>query len=280
MITLQHTLVTLMGLRGDEEEIKKEIQYVLLPDAIRRYCGPRQYSHFERAVNGKENSWMTYPSNLKQLTKEEVDNLPKYIVKDIKPCVLGETSDINVFEQHNSHLTPEYYAGIKKHLTQDIIFDEFIREKIDCSRMYEDKFFFNGKEYDGKGIRSVIADIENHGTYILAYMLNKSYGITANQEWFDKNVKTSLDREFPEDLSNGTYQYMRIPEEINKRITEGDWSHLNEGLIPYKEYLEMYEKVIKEMPKIDYNKKVEEELLKQGKSLNRIGAKVLPEEHE
>ena len=38
-----------------------------------------------------------------------------------------------------------YFYGVKKHLTQDHIFDEFIREKIDCSRMYEDKFVFEGK---------------------------------------------------------------------------------------------------------------------------------------
>ena len=56
MITLQHTLVTLLGLRGNERELDEEIQYVLLPDAIRRYCGPRQYSHFEKSYDGKEKS--------------------------------------------------------------------------------------------------------------------------------------------------------------------------------------------------------------------------------
>ncbi len=282
MITLQHTLVTLLGLRGDEKSLEDEIAKVLIPDAIRRYCGPRQFSHFEKSYDGKDISWLEYPENTKELNKEQVEGLSKHIVKEIKPCVLGEETDIDTFCEHNEHLSPKSFAGIKKHLVQDRIFDAFIREKIDCSKMYEDKFLFNGKEYDGKGIRKLIADIENHGTYILAYMLNKSYGITANQEWFDEHVKKSLDREYSTDLSNGTYQYMKIPEQINERITAGDWSHLDDGPISYREYLEMYEKVVKEMPKIDYERKEQEALIQSGKSLRikRKNEKSFPEDHE
>ena len=43
-----------------------EIAYVLIPDAIRRYCGPRQYSHFEEHSDGKDISWMEYPLNIKE----------------------------------------------------------------------------------------------------------------------------------------------------------------------------------------------------------------------
>lgn len=270
MITLQHTLVTLMGLRGNERELDEEVQYVLLPDAIRRYCGPRQYSHFEQAYDGSDVSWLKYPQALKSLTKEEVDRLPKHIVAEIKKCDLGETTSIEAFEKHNAHLTPRYFGGVKKHLTQDYIFDRFVREKIDCSRMYEGIYSFNGQEYDGKGIRSIIADIENHGVYVLAYMLNKGYGITANQEWFDKHVKEILDAEYPEELAISAYGYMKIRPEINERITNGDWSHLNEGLLPYEEYLKMYEEVIKEMPKIDYERKGAEDRLAQGKNTSEV----------
>ena len=259
MITLQHTLVTLLGLRGNEREMDEEIQYVLLPDAIRRYCGPRQYSHFEQSYDGKDTSWMEYPEDIKALDKEAVEKLPKHIVSEVKPCVLGETTSIETFEKHNKHLDYRYFAGVKKHLTQDFIFDRFIREKIDCSRMYEDKFVYEGQEYDGKGVRALIADIENQGLYILAYMAEKSYGIKANQAWFDKHVKARLDEEYSEDLADGTYKYMKIPEVINERITNGDWSHLNDGPIPCAEYLKLYEEVIKEMPKIDMERKINED---------------------
>lgn len=266
MITLQHTLVTLMGLRGNERELDEEVQYVLLPDAIRKYCGPRQYSHFEQAYDGSDVSWFKYPLMLKNLTKEEVDRLPKHIVSEIKKCDLGETTDIGTYEEHNTHLPPKYFAGVKKHLTQDFIFDRFVREIIDCSKMYEEKYVFNGQEYNGKGIREVIADIEHHGVYVLAYMLNKGYGITANQEWFDKHVKERLDAEYPEELAESAYGYMKIKPEINERITNGDWSHLNEGPIPYEQYLKMYEEVIKEMPKIDYERKGAEDRVAKGKT--------------
>lgn len=266
MITLQHTLVTLLGLRGNERELDEEIQYVLLPDAIRRYCGPRQYSHFEQSYDGKDTSWMKYPLNLKVLSKEEVERLPKHIVSEIKPCVLGETTSIETFEKHNTHLPPKYFAGAKKHLTQDFIFDRFIRETIDCSNMYDDKFVFNGQNLDGKGVRGAIADIENHGLYVLAYMVEKAYGIKANQEWFDKHVKARLDSEYSQDLADGTYKYMKIPDVINERITNGDWSHLNEGPLPLKDYMEMYEEVIKAMPVIDIERKSMEDRIKQGKS--------------
>lgn len=270
MITLQHTLVTLMGLRGNERELDEEIQYVLLPDAIRRYCGPRQYSHFEQSYDGKDTSWLRYPLNLKQINKEEVDRLPKHIVETIKPCVLGEKTSTSTFEKHNTHLPPRYFAGAKKHLIQDCIFDEFIREKIDCSQMYEDKFIFNGQEYDGKGIRKVIADIENQGMYVLAYMINKSYGITTNQEWFNKHVKQRLDQEYSQELSDGTYKFMTIPQEINERITNNDWTHLDEGPILYSDYLRMYGNVVQEMPKVDYERKVAEERAAEGKNTYEI----------
>ncbi len=278
MLTLQHTLVTLLGLRGNERELEEEVKFILLPDAIRKYSGPRQYSHFEKTYDGKEVSWLAYPINLKTLTAEEVSNVPKYIAKDIKPCVLGEETDIKAFEEHNTHLPLKYFYGIKKHLMQDYMFDEFVREKIDCSKMYEDKFYFNGKEYDGKGIRGVIADFENYGVYILAYILNKSYGITANQQWFDKHVKNVIEKEYPEDLSANTYKYMQIPKEIDEMITAGDWGHLEEGPLSLEEYITMYEKVIKEMPKIDMERKIKED--NSSKKSYESSNKVFSDDHD
>ena len=287
MITLQHSLVTLFGLRGNEEEFDRQVPYVLIPDAIRRYCGPRPYSHFEETPDGKDISYMHFPINLKTLTKENISNEMMHLGEGYLPCVLGERTHVEMFERTNGDLPTRYYAGVKKHLVQDCIFDDFVREGIglDCSRRYESMygpeetngknvgiFVFkrpvkskdgktlvgpNGKPMvkeevlDGNGVRKLIADIENQGLYILAYMLHKSYGITANQEWFDKHVKANLDQTYSQDLSDGTYNYMKIPEEINRRITEHDWTHLDEGIIPLEVYEKMYRQVIEEMPKID-----------------------------
>ena len=261
MITLQHTLVTLLALNGDEEQLRKEVPYVLLPDAIRRYLGPRQYSHFESSYDGKDVSWLKYPEDTKSMTKESLAGVEKHMVEEVKPCVLGEKTIISAFDEHNSHLNPIYFAGVKKHLTQDYIFDKFVRKNIDCSHMYEDKFIFKGQEYDGKGIRKVIADFEAYGVYLLAYMIHEEFGITVNQEWFDKNVKTQLDKHYSADLSEGTYGYMKIPEEINKWITEHDWSHIGECSLTNADYLEMYQSVIDNMYLIDSERLVREQEL-------------------
>jgi len=288
MITLQHSLVTLFGLRGNVEEFEKQVPYVLIPDAIRRYCGPRVYSHFEESADGKDISYLHFPISLKTLTKESMENERKYQAKGVtRPCVLGEKTHVEKFEQTNGDLPPVYYAGVKKHLIQDVIFDEFVREKmgLDCSRRFDSMYseeetngknvgiftfnrplknkdgkalldakgnpIFSQETLDGNGVRKLIADIENQGLYVLAYMLHESYGITANQEWFDKHVKGPLDNKYSKDLADGTYQYMKIPDEINKRITEHDWTHLNEGILPLEKYIQMYKDVVKEMPKVD-----------------------------
>jgi hypothetical protein len=294
MITMQHSLVTLFGLRGDVDAFEKEIGYVLLPDGIRRYCGPRPYSHFEENPEGTDISYMHFPLNLKTLTKDNIGNERMHLAEGYKPCVLGEKTHIEAFERTNGDLPPRYFAGVKKHLIQDVIFDDFIREGIglDCSRKFDSMyspeettgknvgvFLFNRplknnegnflldsngnpitktETLDGNGVRKLIADIENQGLYILAYMLHESYGITANQEWFDKHVKPALDKEYSEDLANGTYGYMKIPEDINNWITNHDWTHLNDGVLPLKTYTKMYESVIQEMPKVDAQRVMKE----------------------
>ena len=50
----------------------------------------------------------------------------------------------------------EMREGIVLHLQQDILFDRFIREQIDCSRKYEDIFFFHGQKMNGKELRNVL----------------------------------------------------------------------------------------------------------------------------
>lgn len=254
MITLQHSLITLFANNGDEEELRNEIPYVLLPDAIRKYTGLRQYSHFEMNPSNGDASWLKYPTDLKEMSIESIERQPKYLATDLKQGVLGEETDISLFEKYNKHLPEEQYFGIKKHLVQDKIFDKWIREEIDCSKRDENVFKFKQKNFKGTDIRKIITDIEYEGLYILAYMNYKAYGITTNQEWFDKYVKEQLDIAYPKDLSDKTYQYMRIPDYIENKISNHDWSDIEKGIIPLHRYIEMYKKVAREMVKIDIKK--------------------------
>ncbi len=255
MITLQHSLVTAVYLDSEEENrFGLEIPYVLIPDAIRAYIGERKGCHFEQNETKTETSWCQYPESLKTLTKEAACAQPSYIVP-FRKCVLGEETNIEEFERRNSHLPNVYYYGVKKHLTQDYLFDKKIREWIDCTKMYDDQFIYKNQVYNGAEIRKKIAEIEYYGLYILSYIANQNKKIIANQNWFFENVKQPLDREYPQKLSESAYKYMVIPEKINDWITNQDWTHLNEGPISFQEYYNFYEEVGQAMKSIDYERK-------------------------
>lgn len=264
MITLQHSLMTLLSVDGNIEQFKKEIAYALLPDGIRAITGPRQFSHFEKSEDGKESSWMKFPTNLKNFTKEKFEEVKKSLVENIRPCCMGEETDISAYVEHNQHLEPNYYNGILKHLIQDHHFDDFIRKVIDCTEKYEEKFYFNGRQMDAKENRALIAEIENHGFYILAMHLYQKHGITANQEWFDKNVKSVLDEIYPEGLSESTYKYMKIDERINELITNHDWSEIENGAVTKNMYEEMYSDMLEDMKQANYKKENKREVISYG----------------
>ena len=248
MITLQHALTTYLDLRtSNSQNIKfeEELPYVLLPDAIRMYTGPRQYSHFEMTEDEKDVSWMSYPKGMpKNLSKELIEQQPRYLSDKIRPSCMGETTNIQAFEEHNQHLNVLQYSGIKRHLIQDSEFDIFIRSFIDDSQKYDDNFKFNGEALDGKEVRALIAKIEQEGLYVLSKKIYEQYGITTNQEWFDNNVKNILKDTYHQEMFENTYRYMQIDEHINKLITNHNWSQMNNLIIPEEEWLKCYENII------------------------------------
>ena len=126
-------------------------------------------------------------------------------------------------------------------------FDTFIRDEIDCSKKYDDVFEFQGDTFDGKGVRGLIGDIEQHGIYVMAHRLYEKQGITANQAWFEENVKPALDDQYCADLSGKTFSFMKISPAVNQLITEHDWSKLNDGPVALQDYNALYDTVQKNM---------------------------------
>lgn len=223
MLTLQHSLVTFLALDGDIDRFRFIVAYDLLPDAIRRYIGARQTSHFEINSTGMDVSFMKFPLDLKNLTKETSEKIEGHLAGDIKPCCIGETTQLHVFDQWNKHLPIQYYCGIRMHLIQDYFYDEFIRNIIDCSNKYNDKFIYNGKSVDGTTVRKYVADIEEDGFCILAKEIYDKYGVVTDQAWFDRNVRDTIKTVYSDDLATGTYNYMKIKPEINRAIQTQDW---------------------------------------------------------
>lgn len=223
MLTLQHSLVTFLALDGDIDRFRFIVAYDLLPDAIRRYTGARQTSHFEINSTGTDVSFMKFPLDLKNLTKETSEKIEGHLAGDIKPCCIGETTQLHVFDQWNKHLPIQYYCGIRMHLIQDYFYDEFIRKIIDCSDKYNDKFIYNGKSIDGTTVRKYVADIEEDGFCILAKEIYDKCGVVTDQAWFDRNVRDIIKTVYSDDLATGTYNYMKIKPEINRAIQTQDW---------------------------------------------------------
>lgn len=244
MNTLQHSLVTYLS---NPDKFQERIATNLLPDAIRMYTGPRQYSHFEASPTGEDVSYMEYPIDVQSLTKETVNAAlteSGHLVSDIPPCVLGEESIIDKFKETNQHLPESYYEGVLIHLVEDHRFDELIRDVINCSDMYNDKFYFEGVELNGKAVRSVIAQIEDYGVYALAKQCYEQYGVVVNQDWFEENVLPELQNCYPEEMANNTYKYMSINPQINEWITKCDFSHMTQAPLAEHVYSNLYQDML------------------------------------
>lgn len=253
MLSMQHILCTKLH-EQDDLNINDYATYmgaVLFPDAIRAYSGLRQYSHFEKGSDGvHDTSWWQFPTSMKCLTKEKIQNhLSVFAHKSssIRPCAIGEDTDIHAFYEHNQHLPADMFLGIENHLKQDIEFDKFIRSHIDCTDKYDDVFRFHGTVYNGKDIRGVITSIENHGIYVLAHELYEREGITANQKWFADNIQPLLHDVYSDELADKTFSFMNMTRSVDTLISSHDWSYLDKGVLPYRDYQELYSDVLHSM---------------------------------
>lgn len=82
MITLEHAAVALLKVGCNEQKFREVIPFLLEPDAIRRYSGPRVLSHFEKI--GNDVSWMKFPTreDLKRVNKENIWALCEHHLAD------------------------------------------------------------------------------------------------------------------------------------------------------------------------------------------------------
>lgn len=233
MITLQHSLVFLsalsQGRQVDMEKFKEDLPWVLLPDAIRCYTGNRELSHFEIVDDLSEDldtekdiSWIEFPEELKNINK---DNLPNMHLADgIKKAVIGTESIIPEFHKHNYKHSK--YESLRSHLIQDKLLDIVVRTLIDCNLKYNDDFTIiaTGEKIDGKDLRKNVAAFEKYGFLHFAKNIYEKTGILVNQQWFDENVKSALEKTYSQDMADKTYKYMNIDIEIERRITNKEFA--------------------------------------------------------
>lgn len=229
MKTLLNSVITYAA---NPKSFAETIAPALLPDTIRMYTKNREFSHFEESHNGKEASFMRFPNTMK-LSADFIEQWMKEnsaLSEDIKRCSIGEKTHIEVFEATNSNnLSEPIYNGILLHLTQDDAFDQFIRNNIDCSDKYNEKYYFHGTELNGPEVRQLIDEIDNQCICAMSKEIYERYGVTVNQNWFDQNVKPVLDAEYNPEMAEGAYKYMKLNPELNRQISEHDYLYINEG---------------------------------------------------
>lgn len=252
MLSIQHILCSVLSCSGDDEYLDKHAAAIIFPDAIKAYLPSRKFSHFEKGVIPDDISYMRFPNNLKCVTKDFIlQSVEEYGHEAIAPSsVIGEDTDLWTFRAHNRWLFPNIYRGIQSHLIQDIIFDAFLREQIDCSDKYRDNFYIvnldgTRKKVNGEEIRAEIAKVEQFGLYVLVHKIYRETGILANQKWVNDTLFPLIERDYPKDLAEKTISYMQIDPDLNKLITKKDWEELNDvicGNIKYDEWYVMYEK--------------------------------------
>ena len=236
MISIQHVALYYLALHSVRmschaadpvklaEEFQNEVPFVVLPDGIRAYSGPRPISHFEKTPDGNDVSYMTFPSEevLKTLSKESFASSVEFKhAEGYLPCVIGEKTDIREFDYHN--FGHKHYHALRVHMFQDAILDEILREDlIDASLRFQDIYVVRHDpsiKIDGKELRRQVAEFERIGFIMLAGFVYERTGVLMNNDWFNSVVEPALHKAYPEDLANNTFRYMALNEETNARIT-------------------------------------------------------------
>lgn len=231
MITLQHTALYFLAVHskamynGDLGSVlKRGIPWVLLPDAIRMYVSNRPISHFEDNPSMTDTSWMKFPSAevLTKVTKANaMELIEHHLAEGYLPCVIGEETKLNVFDEHNwSH---PHFHDLRIHLIQDQILDDALRSlMVNVDGRFSDHYVARHNHsivLNGKQLREQVKIFEELGFLHLVGEIYKKTGVLLDQDWYEKNVhQTLLDSCYPTELAENTYRYMQIPEYIAARI--------------------------------------------------------------
>lgn len=262
MITLQNSALSLMAIadlnsrsktliaagevweyNGEEsvaraktmESFRNQIPWILLPAAIRMYVGSRQPSHFEDLPDGTDTAWMKFPTG-DELAVYKKDALQEgvnfYVSPKAPKCVIGEQTNVDEFDIRN--YAHPWYHQLRTHLIQDCILDAVLRnDLVDVQDRFEDKFVVRHNRsivLNGTELCQQIALFEQIGFLHLAGKVAKKCGIILNQQWFEENVhKVLLESDYPKELAENTYKFMKIPDEINQRICDLNFEFTDEN---------------------------------------------------
>lgn len=78
---------------------------------------------------------------------------------------------------------------------------------------------------------------------LTAAKIYEEQGILCNKQWLEENIKPILEEKMPE-LAENTFKYMHFSDpQYEKWVENADFTHLNEGPFPLKDYEKLYDDV-------------------------------------
>lgn len=223
MLTMNHTAVyflkTLRAFEKKTEErnlvvtkaekyIDENVTLLILPDAIRMY-GPRQQFHFTEHPFTHEVSsvkFNTTPDSLKGIK----DAFEADLKANIPKCVIDEMSHPEVFAGINPNWAETAYST---HLYQDCAWDKWIREMVNISGRFNDKFSYykNERKVDGATFRQELSSLDNVFFQKIAKQIYAEFSVLLNEDWFEKHVYANFLRDYDKELAENTWKYIKLP---------------------------------------------------------------------
>lgn len=240
MLSIGHIAGQLAAGRKD----LKSVITSLTPDTIRCCKIARTITHFT-GTHPDKCSWIVFPKTAKELASFDEETSYEFNQEELIPCVVDEKTNIALYEQKNfGVIDEEIFKAIKYHLTEDSIFDTWLRNKIDFSRKYEDIFVYKGKVLNGKELRELITYIEQVSVYVYAEKLYKEQGITYTNEWIKENIRPVLYEVFSEKVAQTAYSYMQIKPEYDENIAKHVFDYSDIELELVEELTKLHEQII------------------------------------
>lgn len=128
---------------------------------------------------------------------------------DIPKCVIDEMSHPEVFAEVNPAWAETAYAT---HLYQDCAWDKWIREMVNISERFDDKFSYykNRREVDGATFRQELGPLDNVFFQKIAKQIYAEFGVLLNEDWFEKHVYANFLREYDKELADNTWKYIKL----------------------------------------------------------------------
>ncbi|MCR5185629.1 MAG: hypothetical protein K6D97_00735 [Clostridia bacterium] len=228
MKTLQNGSFAIKDITGNI----REAIILTTNDSMRCWLGSRAPSHNTINPATGKISWITYPTDdVSVWNKEMVLSAPMYDAGKPWTSCIDEDTILDEFWKHNAITIQNTLFYL--HLVQDVAYDSYIRELIDCTRRSENLFTFKGKTYTddelrGKGLArwngTGLINILDAQFYVrLAKVYYRLTGILINSEWLKEVYKPAFFEVYSEELAENTVKFTAIDPTADEIITSKRW---------------------------------------------------------